>query len=245
MEYNISTPDFSTKYVMENSAHAISARLDKNLMYGVECAKGANIQNCYYVRNGASSLPITTTDLGKFQLALAPSATVPVSTVVGELWVSYDVCLKRPIMDFPTGVAHISSTAVTAGNMFGTGTVQNYGYSNWARPNSGTLTFTNSVPGDIFLISYHITGTVAAAIVYPTITLTNLQAYNALANYTTHVDTAPSATTLNLDMAQQIVVQSTASSGRVVLTGATIPTGTVVGDWFITFIGNNIASGTL
>lgn len=99
MEYNASSPAFASKFSMENSAAAVSTRLDKSLMYGVECAVGSNVQNCYYVRRGTSTLPLTSTDLGNFQIAVAPGVGVPASSVVGELWVTYDVCLKRPTLN--------------------------------------------------------------------------------------------------------------------------------------------------
>lgn len=123
MEYNSAMPPFTTKFTMENSAHAISARMDRSLMYGVECSKGSNVQNCYYVRSGASTLPLTTTDLGTFQLALAPSTSVPANTVVGELWVTYDVVLKRPYISGSLGLYHRFSGTGTSALPFGTNTV--------------------------------------------------------------------------------------------------------------------------
>lgn len=94
MEYNAAAPPFTSKPQMENSDFAISARLDKNIMYGVECA--SNVQNSYYVRNSASSLPLPMTDLGTFYVATQTPSTFPANSNIGELWVTYDVEFFRP-----------------------------------------------------------------------------------------------------------------------------------------------------
>jgi len=120
MEYNPISPAYTSKFQMENSAEAISNRLDHCVMYGVECAKGLNTQNAYLVRTGDSSAPLTATDMGTFQLAVAPGASVPTTSVVGELWVTYDVCLDKPILNMDrTGWAHFTRGPCTTTNIFG------------------------------------------------------------------------------------------------------------------------------
>jgi len=105
MEYNASSPPYTSKPQMENSDFAVSARPDKSLIYGVECANNAS--NNYYIRSGSTALPLTTTDLGLFNIAtLTP---IPAGTTLGELWVSYDVELFRPhISPDRAGYAHWS-----------------------------------------------------------------------------------------------------------------------------------------
>lgn len=175
MQYNADTPPFTSKYTMENSANAISTRLDKNLMYGVECAKGSNPQNCYYVRSGTSSLPVTTTDLGKFEIAVAPSSTVPASTVLGELWVTYDVCLKRPRLD-PSryGLYHLYGTnCAIATPAIADGSVSletNHGVASFTRASGTSITFTNAHVGDQWSMMYRAYGNTVAAGV-PTVNL--------------------------------------------------------------------------
>jgi hypothetical protein len=94
MEYNAAAPAFTSKPQMENSDFAISARFDKNCIYGVECANAA--QTMYYVRSGDNPLPVTTTDLGVFYVATQPGATYATNSSIGELWVTYDIEFFRP-----------------------------------------------------------------------------------------------------------------------------------------------------
>jgi len=114
MEYNAAAPAYTNKPQMENSDFAISGRLDKNLMYGVECKD--NVQMHYYTRNGNSVLPVTTTDLGVFYIATQCASSIAASANLGELWVSYDIEFFRPrISPARFGYMHLN-TPFAAGN---------------------------------------------------------------------------------------------------------------------------------
>jgi len=136
MEYNAAQPAFTNKLLMENSDYAVSARFDKNMVYGVEC--GSHAQNTFYVRNGASSLPITSTDVGAFYIATQPSASLAPLLNIGELWVSYDVELIRPRLG-PSrwGSYHQQIGAIAAGSP---GPVTSNGTSSGAPTVYGSLT---------------------------------------------------------------------------------------------------------
>lgn len=101
MQYNASSPPFSTKPQMENSDFAISARFDKSLMYGIECKDLAT--NNLYVRahDISARTPLTSTDVGLLQIATQPSSTFPTNSTIGELWVSYDIEFLRPHISDP------------------------------------------------------------------------------------------------------------------------------------------------
>jgi len=246
MEYNSSMPAYTSKFTMENSAHAVSARLDKNLMYGVECQKGSNVQNCYYVRSGVSTLPTTTTDLGNFQLALAPSAGVPTSSVVGELWVTYDVILKRPYISGNTGLYHRYSGAGTALLPFGTNTITqtNLGASNFSYVNGTNLAFTNVAVGDTFVAQWLFVGTGGAVIAYPTISFTGAVATNALNGDAASVLNTPAAGVTSITASQIFTFTATASSGLITFSaGGTLPTGSVYVETLITYVGPNVLPG--
>jgi hypothetical protein len=93
--YNSNSPPFRNKAEMENSDFAISARPDKSLVYGLECA--SNVQNMYYIRTGEdSTTPITATDLCTLYFGTNLPSTWPVSSPLGELWVTYDIEFARP-----------------------------------------------------------------------------------------------------------------------------------------------------
>jgi len=256
MEYNSSAPPFPTKYQMENSANAISTRLDKNLMYGVECAKGANAQNCYYVRNGSSVLPLTTTDLGLFQLAVAPSTSVPASSVLGELWVSYDVLLKRPVLNTGRyGLYHGVFGTGSIANPFGTTVVvqTNNGIANFRRVTSTTITYADAVPGDQWVFTWYYQGTVnaAAAPTVPGITSGSggVTALNALANdtasfmsggtsggaYVTGVMTLMTVFTFTLSQPSGVITFPG--------TGTNYPTGSIQIEVIASYLGNSLVPG--
>jgi len=242
MEYNSSLPAYNSKFSMENSACAISTRLDRSLMYGVECAKGSNAQNCYYVRSGSSTLPITTTDLGLFQLAISPGAGVPTSSVIGELWVTYDVELARPYLDLsrtgsftfsntgtldatPLGTA--STVAVTGGALSGTTT------------SSTAITIPSLVTGDVVQIElYWLNGT-AAAFTSPTITVTNGKVGYYTGIGAASLAPAPQNTVIANRISVNFFVQCT-NTGPVVITlaGAVLPTLTTRGVFTGASIGN-------
>lgn len=96
MQYNAASSPFTSKAQMENSDFAISARLDKSVMYGIECKDLAN--NNLFIRSAdvSSSVPLTSTDVGLLQIALQTGTGIPSGSVIGELWVSYDIDLMRP-----------------------------------------------------------------------------------------------------------------------------------------------------
>lgn len=259
MEYNSAGLPFATKFAMENSAHAVSTRLDKNLMYGVECAKGANAQNCYYVRSGESTLPITTTDLGLFQLAIAPASTIPAGSVLGELWVTYDVCMKRPKLNVNRyALYHRVGGAASAAIPLGTATVveTNLGASNFSVASSGTnLVYADCVPGDVWLMSYYFQGTVntAAATTFPGILTVSpsvgVSGLNALNNDTASF-TAGGRVAAGTYIAgvNTILVNfcfvTTQASGVIAfdLTGTNFPTGSILVETFISYVGNGLTA---
>lgn len=250
MEYNSAAPVFSSKFTMENSALAVSTRLDRNLMYGVECAKGSNVQNCYYIREGTSTLPLTTTDLGTFQIAFAPSTGVPVSTVMGELWVTYDVVLKRPYLSGSTGLYHRVGGAASATSPIGSVTLtqSNLGQSSWTATSGTVLSFSNAAVGDTYMLTYIFRGLVAAALTYPVLTYTGATLTNALADPTgapvydaTSGFGSPINGVASVNAIWVSTFIATASSGSITWgVAGTLPGGaTTEAEVFITYVGNS------
>jgi hypothetical protein len=96
MQYNAANPPFTNKAQMENSDFAISARIDKSIMYGIECKDLST--NTLYIRNRdiSNDVPLTSTDVGAMQIAIQSGTGIAANTVIGELWVSYDIHLMRP-----------------------------------------------------------------------------------------------------------------------------------------------------
>jgi hypothetical protein len=168
MEYNASAPPFTSKPQMENSDFAISARFDKSMLYGVECKE--NALNSYYIRSSASTIPVTNTDLGNFQFATAPASTFPTNSIIGELWVSYDVELLRPrISPERYGYAHFRAVVTTSQTQITTyvpsavpiiyGALTGATVSFVASTGVITITFPNADIGDTYMGTYILTAT--------------------------------------------------------------------------------------
>lgn len=260
MQYNSSAPIFANKYTMENSAFAVSTRIDKNLMYGVECAKGSNAQNCYYVRSGASTLPLTTTDLGNFQLALAPSSTIPANTVLGELWVTYDIVLKRPVLNENRyGVFHLHTTS--GSNTAPVGAVgyidqdTNLGAVNWRWDSTSSLAFSDAVPGDVFMMTYSYIGTTAGVgtATVPGVDVggsTNISAFNGFGNLTgedkvSFAISGPITTATSIAFTTMFTVTSTAGVLKFATTGTNWPASPVSVDVYVNLIGHGLVPASI
>lgn len=248
MEYNAAAPLFTSKFAMENSTAAISGRLDKNLMYGVECASNSNVQNCYYVRNGVSSLPLTTTDLGNFQFAVAPAAGVPTNSVVGELWVTYDCSLDRPILNLDdVGFFHAYRTVVAAASTPLGSTAsftRSSGSLSGSTVTSTTLSFASCNIGDLLLISVTWTGAVAAVIAFPTPVATNLSTYNGFVNNTSFVQGTGTGVSNTSTNAQYLYVVTAKNPSVAFGLGGTLPGGASTCEITVNVVGNNVALNT-
>lgn len=125
-EYNALAEGFGTKQQMENSQFVCSTKPSMSVLHPIECARAQTSVDVLYVRLPESS-PNSNLgdarlyDLGNFQLA---TQGIPeVSTVIGELWVSYDIVLLKPVLDtvFESLYARYSMNNVQAGIIAGNG----------------------------------------------------------------------------------------------------------------------------
>lgn len=128
-DYNALAPDFVDKLHMENSEYAVSTKPSQSQFHTIECARNATANELLYVRNNTSSSTVSQDprlyDLGIFQLA---TKGLPGSAgeVLGELWVSYDVELLKPlVVDETYNSGRIRAvTGVTTALTFGTDPVE-------------------------------------------------------------------------------------------------------------------------
>lgn len=252
MEYNAAGPAFTSKYTMENSANAISTRLDKNLMYGVECKNNSNVQNCYYVRQGTSTLPVTTTDMGVFQLAVASGTGVSTSAAIGELWVTYDVVLKRPLLtpgrlgilySQRSGTLQASPLGTTVANASSLGALSNCTIT------STTITFANMVIGDNLLLSVFYSGSTAApttTYALPAITVVGVTAFNGYLSDSANSINAPEngATTVKYGMQNSMWTVTAPTVTFTFGTAGVLPTSSASTTVTCVTFGNGYIAGT-
>lgn len=113
-DYNVLAPPFEDKLHMQNSEYAVSAKPSHSQIHTIECAPSATASKLLYVRNATNSSTLSQDarlyDLGKFQYATEglPGA---VDEVLGELWISYEIALYKPLIVDPV----LNSSKLTSG----------------------------------------------------------------------------------------------------------------------------------
>jgi len=113
-DYDVIDTSYTNKQQMEISDFAVSGVPCQNYIHCVECDGSENVMNKMFV-NSANLIDQLPDDprfsaLGNFQLA---TVGVQAASVIGELWVTYDVKLRKP--QIQANVANIAvSTHVAA-----------------------------------------------------------------------------------------------------------------------------------
>ena len=175
--YDSLNPVFPDKKIMENHEYANSDKPSNTFVHPVECSRMLNPISQLYVRSASvpSGADQRLYDLGNFQIATVGN---PVTTVLGELWVTYEVCLYKPRLVIGIGYTvnsdHWQLGSITSANPLGTTSVLQQGSQIGTTITSGTtLTFPNYITDGNYLIIYDIASTVSAALTAPTPTLSS------------------------------------------------------------------------
>lgn len=138
---NQSSDPPSNKIAMENMAGAVSCRPDRDMVYGVECAKHLTPFKQYFVRTG--STPYQTNVAEDFGTMIVASSGLPASvytkgTKLGELWVTYDIIFDVPrLPTLEVGFLNYYGSGISATTLLGS--VQSW--------NSGGILFDATVGG--------------------------------------------------------------------------------------------------
>lgn len=157
-DYDPYDPPFPSKQEMENSDYACSTKPSQALAHGLECSPQERPTELLYTGTG-NGAPLTSTSLGSFQLATKGCSTV--GTVLGELWISYDITFyKKQINTDLTGpfVRAVGSGPGIGDPLLGSNaqiSAQQISISD-----DGTLSyidFNNPSPGGLFIVNYNIT----------------------------------------------------------------------------------------
>lgn len=100
-DYDVLNPNFVDKQQMESYEFASSTVPFQECLHPVECARRRNVLDNLYVRTTKvpSFADARLYDMGSFQIATQGMQT---AYTVGELWITYDVTLRKPrINQFP------------------------------------------------------------------------------------------------------------------------------------------------
>lgn len=97
---NLADTTFGTKAYAENFVGTQSAIPSKSMIHYVECAPNMNSQDVRWIRTGAlgTGLDLKEYDLGKLFIWAAGFQSRGIDVNVGELWVSYDIELMKPLL---------------------------------------------------------------------------------------------------------------------------------------------------
>jgi hypothetical protein len=186
---------WANKQQVENEMWSVSDKPANSIMFPVECDPKENPFAVHYVRySDAVTGDRNLYDMGSFYVCAAGSQA---AAVVGELWVSYDVVLKKPravgglALDALT--CYRLGTTISSGYLSGSGAVTTIEDNIGLTFSSTTITYPVGCQG-VYFINMTWTGA-SSAVTLPTLGLTN-------ANFEPGGDQAPndgvSSTKLNM-----------------------------------------------
>jgi hypothetical protein len=153
----------TSKIEMLNEYWSSEAKPSEEFCHPIECDPKENPFNIQYIRSG--NLPVTENqlmyDLGKTTVAVSGQQADDI--VLGDLWVTYEIELKKPVL---TGLNNTSlqvyggtsDTLVGSGNAFGDpgSWVEKFNtFPCTITPSSNTVTFGRGLVGTFVLLAYY------------------------------------------------------------------------------------------
>lgn len=93
-QYRANAPTFTNKVEMMNQMWSVDGRPSDSFMLPIECAPAETPLDCLYVRGSAIPDDVKFYDLAKVTLAMTGIPVV--NSLIGELWITYDVELYKP-----------------------------------------------------------------------------------------------------------------------------------------------------
>jgi len=243
--YDPSQSAFVNKRQCEDYVGCVSGVPSANLMHAVECAPKSDVLERYYcLQNNSLPEDLKFYNHGTLNLFSQGSQA---TTVVGELWISYDIEFYNPRLEnsgYDSSADHIYQANYTLGNVnpLGSAVVT-------ARPGSNIGSFlsastitlpNNSVPGIYFVqIVLNSTGiTSGSALSFST--SSNIAAYSMLYNDTTASQTISSTNLLSYTL---FFIKSNSNGGTVTFTGSGLTAQTAQVDIVVAALPQNLVTG--
>jgi len=99
-EYNVNQPNFTNKSVMENHQYGASCKPSQSMLHPIECAQQVTPVDQLCVRTGSNTMTedLRLCDLGKFQIASVGVNDGGNPSLLGELWVTYQIRFSKTKM---------------------------------------------------------------------------------------------------------------------------------------------------
>lgn len=124
--YNANQPLFDNKLEMENTEFAVSSKPSLSQMHCIECDPKERVTEYLYVQPtvvGIGANDKRLTSFGTMQLATTGLSSQN-GSVIGELWVSYDITLLKPVLNVapaqPSSSTFTNTSSPSYANLFGT-----------------------------------------------------------------------------------------------------------------------------
>lgn len=174
--YNAAAPNFGNKLAMLNTQYSTDCKPSQSCLHPIECDPHYNPMMSQYVRSGA--VPVgedpKTYDLGNYQIATGGMQAA--SVVIGELWVSYQIALRKPVFGPQQGAGIMSDhwrlASVSSANVMGTNAYIQPGSSINGSVLPMSYTFPTAISSGSFLFVWTSIGS-AAAVAIPSPSIQN------------------------------------------------------------------------
>lgn len=175
--YNSELPNYQSKGEMENSEFSNSVKPSASCLHMIECARSATVLSELYT-NSESSDDKRFSQLGNFQIATNGMQAATVN--VGELWISYTIELRKPILYDALGLDVLfmnayGTSGIDVANPLGT-SLLTFSAKNTMTPfgmNSTSITFYGFSNPKRFMILLSYYGTRTASLDRPALAVTN------------------------------------------------------------------------
>ncbi|QMW69012.1 capsid protein [Crucivirus-520] len=250
-DYDSNDLSFGSKAEMEQSQYCTSTKPSSDCLHPIECAPNRTSIPISYIRTFIPPTgDIRLYDLGRLTVAQAgiPAATAPAGSLLGELWVTYEIVLYKP--QITTGpqfaMDHFalgSAWGATAANAFGSSDAVAIARVASAGSNLGTnfaaaniLSFPRTTIAGNYMVIMVWEGASTTLTTAPSITLgTGLSALNILAGSTSdlHMESAGAVSARQWLQATFTVGANLVVTGSLTVAGGTLPGTPTVGDVFV------------
>lgn len=166
-QYNSLSPAFTSKQQMENYEFSQSTVPSNSVLHPIEC--DPNQTQCGGIFNmyipGADAGDVRLYDIGRFSIATVGMQAA--NTVIGELWVSYKICLLKPRITGVTEVAdHWILDAASVSEVRPLGTYGNAVLSSSSSSSADPGSFTTLTADTVLTINPSFFGVISVQLVY-------------------------------------------------------------------------------
>lgn len=243
-QYDVADPQFSTKINMENYEFSTSASPATSMMHPIECDPSKSPLARLYIRAGApaSGRDSRFYDIGNFNIA---TVGMQAASVIGELWVTYEVELFKPKL-YQGFFAPCSSwyllNSVDSTHILGTSQTLNYAvtYFQGLSFSGQTVSITDTrIAGATLMVTWNAVGTSTnttgggpgfSALVGCSATT----AFHNCIGSSNFQTTSSACVALNIQ--QLLTVSSNATAVSFTLSGGSIPTSITAAELIITVL---------